>query len=60
MPIRSLCFSPDSQYLITGSDDYNIKVYQVSNLDPISTLSGHGSWVLSVSFSPDNLKFASR
>lgn len=59
MPIRTLAFSPDSQYLITGSDDYHIKVYQVTNLDPISTLSGHGSWVLSVAFSPNNLNFAS-
>lgn len=60
MPIRSICFSHDSQYLITGSDDRHLKLYQVSNFDPIATLSGHGSWVLSVDFSPNNNHFASR
>ena len=29
MPIRSLCFSPDSQLLITASDDCQIKIYDV-------------------------------
>ena len=28
-PIRSLCFSPDSQLLVTGSDDHQIKIYDV-------------------------------
>ena len=29
MPIRSLCFSPDSQLLVTVSDDSHIKLYDV-------------------------------
>ena len=29
MPIRSLTFSPDSQLLITASDDNHIKIYDV-------------------------------
>lgn len=29
MPIRSLTFSPDSQLLITASDDNHIKMYDV-------------------------------
>jgi WD40 repeat protein len=29
MTIRSLCFSPDSQLLITASDDGHIKMYDV-------------------------------
>lgn len=29
MPIRSLTFSPDSQLLITASDDGHIKMYDV-------------------------------
>lgn len=60
MPIRSLCFSSDSQYLVTGSDDRHIKLYEVSKFDSIATLSGHGSWVLSVDFAPNSLNFASR
>ncbi|RWS16827.1 WD repeat-containing protein 61-like protein [Dinothrombium tinctorium] len=59
MPIRSLAFSPDCQFLVTASDDCHLKVYDVQNADPLRTLSGHGSWVLSVSFSPNNNNFAS-
>ena len=29
MPVRSLCFSPDSQLLVTGSDDKDMKIYDV-------------------------------
>lgn len=60
MPIRSLAYSPDSKYLVTGSDDCHLKIYDVQSGDLMSTLSGHGSWVLNVAFSPDNLHFASR
>lgn len=60
MPIRSIAFSDDCKYLITGSDDYHVKIYEVKTGELMSTLSGHGSWVLSVAFSPDNNHFASR
>ena len=29
MPVRSLCFSPDSQLLVTASDDKDMKIYDV-------------------------------
>ena len=29
MPVRSLCFSPDSQLLVTASDDQDMKIYDV-------------------------------
>ena len=39
MPIRSLTFSPDSQLLITASDDNHIKMYDVYHsigfIDPL-------------------------
>ena len=40
MPIRSLTFSPDSQLLITASDDNHIKMYDVyhSTLPPFIPL----------------------
>lgn len=59
MPIRSLCFAPDSQYLLTGSDDGHMKLYAVQQTEVVGTLSGHASWVLSVSFSPDGKHFVS-
>lgn len=60
MPVRTLAFSPDSRYLITGSDDQHINLYDLNAQRPLSTLSGHGSWVLCVDFSPDGRRFASR
>nr|DBA32930.1 TPA: hypothetical protein GDO54_000676 [Pyxicephalus adspersus] len=59
MPIRSLTFSPDSQLLVTGSDDGYIKIYDVQHASLAGTLSGHGSWVLNVAFSPDDAQFVS-
>ena len=38
MPIRGLCFSPDSQLLITASDDSHIKIYDVYVFRPYSKL----------------------
>lgn len=59
MPIRSIAFSKDGKYLITGSDDCHVKIYEVNSGELVGTLSGHGSWVVSVAFSPDNNFFAS-
>lgn len=59
MPIRSLCFSPDSQLLLTASDDGHMKLYDVQQANVAGTLSGHASWVLSVAFSPDGKYFVS-
>lgn len=59
MPIRSIAFSPDGKYLVTGSDDCHIRLYDVGNSEPLFTMSGHGSWVLNVTFSPNSLNFAS-
>ena len=60
MPIRSLTFSPNSQRLLTASDDCHMKIYEVAHGNLAGTLSGHTSWVLSVAYSPDNEHFASR
>uniref|UniRef100_A0A3Q1FZ47 Superkiller complex protein 8 n=1 Tax=Acanthochromis polyacanthus TaxID=80966 RepID=A0A3Q1FZ47_9TELE len=60
MPIRSLTFSPDSQLLVTASDDGYIKIYDVQHANLAGTLSGYESWVLNVAFSPDDTHFVSR
>ena len=57
---RSLSFAPDSQLLVTASDDSHIKLYDVQNATLISNMTGHQSWVLSVDFSPDNAHFVTR
>uniref|UniRef100_A0A3B4WW37 Superkiller complex protein 8 n=1 Tax=Seriola lalandi dorsalis TaxID=1841481 RepID=A0A3B4WW37_SERLL len=64
--VRSLTFSPDSQLLVTASDDGYIKIYDMElknntnykqHANLAGTLSGHGSWVLNVAFSPDDTHF---
>lgn len=46
--------------LLTASDDGHMKLYDVAHSsDVVGTLSGHASWVLSVSFSGDGKHFAS-
>lgn len=59
MAVRSICFSPDSQYLVSASDDQKIQIYDVHHATTLCTLSGHSSWVLSVAFSPNQNQFAS-
>ncbi|KAI2648551.1 WD repeat-containing protein 61 [Labeo rohita] len=49
----------DSQLLVTASDDGYIKIYDVQHANLAGTLSGHGSWVLNVAFSPDDTHFVS-
>jgi WD repeat-containing protein 61 len=58
MAIRSMTFTPDSQHLITASDDKRINIYDVQHANIVSTLTGHQSWVLSVSASPTGKEFA--
>jgi WD repeat-containing protein 61 len=58
MAIRSLQFTPDSQHIVSVSDDKKINIYDVAHLNCIATLLGHQSWVLSMSMSPGGKQFA--
>ncbi len=49
--INSIAFSPDGNKIITGSSDGTAKLWDVSTMQVIHTLS-HGSQVQSVDFSP--------
>jgi WD repeat-containing protein 61 len=61
MPIRSVGFSRDSNSVFTASDDRHVNIYDISaegSPNIKATVSGHGSWVLSVACSQDFKHFA--
>lgn len=61
MSVRTLSWSPDSQWLYTGSDDARIVLHDVragsdsgaGGEGAVAILQGHSGWVLSVAASPD-------
>lgn len=67
MTVRTLSWSPDSQWLYTGSDDARIVLHDVRAGEAsgargegaVAILQGHQSWVLSTAASPDSKLLAS-
>ena len=57
--VRSVVFSPNGEYLASGSYDKTIGVWRVSSGERINTLTGHSDKVLSVVFSPNGEYLAS-
>ena len=57
--IRSVVFSPNGEYLASGSGDKTIVVWMVSSGELIKTLTGHLSEVYSVVYSPNGEYLAS-
>ena len=52
--MSSVSFSPNNQYVVSGSSDKTIRIWSVESGDCIKTLEGHTYGVNSVSFSPNN------
>ncbi|MFM6250169.1 MAG: WD40 repeat domain-containing protein, partial [Dolichospermum sp.] len=50
--INSIAFSPDSQFLISGSDDKTIKLWDINLRLAIFPFLGHAKKVYAVAFSP--------
>ena len=50
----SVIFSADESTLISGGDDLAIRLWNIANLEDISSFPGHVDAVLSAAFSPDS------
>jgi WD repeat-containing protein 61 len=59
LPVRAVAFSPDSNLLLSGCDDTQIKIHDPRKAEQIRTLSGHASWILDLNFTPNGTHFAS-
>ncbi|MEH1860309.1 MAG: serine/threonine-protein kinase [Nostoc sp.] len=51
--VNALAISPDGYTLASGSDDKNIKLWDLNTQKVLASLSGHSHAVKSVAFSPD-------
>jgi len=50
--VRSVAFSPCGKYVVSGSYDKSVFIWDVQNGTVIKKLEGHTGWVRSVAFSP--------
>ncbi len=53
LAVKTVCFSPDGQYLASGSEDKTIKIWEFASGREIKTLIGHHSQVNQVLFTSD-------
>lgn len=57
--VAAVAYSPDGQFLATGSFDKTIKLWDAKTLKEIKTFSGHTDLVLTLAFSPDGSRLIS-
>jgi len=51
--VDAVAVSPDDKYIVSGSDDKSVRVWDASTGSELKELKGHTNWVTSVAFSPD-------
>ncbi|KAL0492012.1 general transcriptional corepressor TUP1 [Acrasis kona] len=52
--VRSVCFSPDGKYLVAGTEDRTVKVWDINSGDLKYSLGGHELDIYSLDYSYDN------
>lgn len=53
--VRSICFTSDERFLLTGSDDKTLKLFDLHDKRRFRcSLSGHSNWVRTAAISPTN------
>ena len=58
-PVDSVRWSPDGAVLVSGSEDYLVKIWNATTGECLKTLEGHTNDVWSVAYSPDGKQIAS-
>ncbi|OUL31311.1 hypothetical protein BV372_20330, partial [Nostoc sp. T09] len=51
--VSSVALTPDGKYVVSGSHDYSIKVWDWETGKEMRTLVGHSNWVNAVALTPD-------
>jgi len=51
--VISIAITPDGRYVISGSDDYKVKIWDIETGEEIKTLLGHNDFVFSVAITSD-------
>lgn len=49
-PVRAVAFSPANKYLAAAGDAQIIAIYDTTSGEQVATLTGHASWIMSLSW----------
>ncbi|VDB86472.1 unnamed protein product [Peniophora sp. CBMAI 1063] len=59
VPVCSVTFSPDGRHIASGSFDSMVRIWDLDDVETVTTCEGHSDVVWTVAFSPDGKSVAS-